>query len=408
MKDSALLATDACDRATAYHMSNKVARHPSGVFVTWLDREYKAILAQIDPGNGEVVASFPLAQGFDNHCGAALAVTPDDRVHIVTGSHAAGGFIYRYSDTPADPASWSLPRSVGPAATYPSLIATPDGGLVLAHRNTVWGGRWGAMVHRRSPEGDWSWPLKLMHGAVDNYIFPTSSLLLGPDGTVHLILEFYKTFANAAEESKSQGVTHVYSPAGEIAWYHDDDRPVSVAPFGIEDAALIVKAPAGNPRPANPVVLPDGRVAVCVWDVRVQTLTLYVRQSPGEWQAIDLTADATAPRDGSQVCSHGRLALDVGGKLLVVTTIGPEAAWSHAEQQVCLLWLDPATSKVERTYLVPKEDPQRAAWLAAVEQGRPGAVEEPLILMYTDGTRGDGCVNAAQCNVRMLTVPTVG
>ena len=63
-----LLAADACDRATAYHMSNKVVRHPDGLFVTWLDQHYRAILAQLNPETGQVLMSFPLHQGCDNHC----------------------------------------------------------------------------------------------------------------------------------------------------------------------------------------------------------------------------------------------------------------------------------------------------------------------------------------------------
>jgi hypothetical protein len=56
----ALLADNGCDRATAYHMSNKVLRHRDGLFVTWLDERYRIILAQVEPGSGDVLTAFPL------------------------------------------------------------------------------------------------------------------------------------------------------------------------------------------------------------------------------------------------------------------------------------------------------------------------------------------------------------
>ncbi len=111
MNTSFVLADNGCDRATAYHMSNKIVRHSDGLFVTWLDENYRAVIAHVEPDTGDVLSATPLHQGSDNHCGGTLAVTPDNRLHIVAGSHHPP-FIYRHSATPADPHSWSLPEGV--------------------------------------------------------------------------------------------------------------------------------------------------------------------------------------------------------------------------------------------------------------------------------------------------------
>ena len=151
-----LLADNGSDRATAYHMSNKVVRHRDGVFVTWLDDRYRIILARVDPGTGAVAAAFPLAQGIDNHCGAALALDADGALHVMAGAHATNGFIHRFSATPAEPASWSLPEAVGAASTYPSLVTARNGDLVLAYRHTSLQGPWSACLIRRPYGGAWA------------------------------------------------------------------------------------------------------------------------------------------------------------------------------------------------------------------------------------------------------------
>jgi hypothetical protein len=404
MDPSFVLTDSGCDRATAYHMSNKVVRHRDGVFVTWLDENYRAIVANIDPDRGQVLAAFPLHQGYDNHCGAALAVTPDQRLHVVAGSHHSG-FIYRHSDTPADPGSWSLPESVGSASTYPSLVALADGGLVLAYRRSSVNGRWSAALQRRSPKGRWSGPTQVMIASAERYTYPTNSLVVDAQGILHLGLEFYKTYKSSEDAARSVAVTHAYSEDAGITWHHDDGRKVHTLPFGMEDSYLVDHDVTGNLRPGNLAVLPDGRVVMAVWNARLGTLTAHVRQNPGSWESLDLTAAATGDRDGWRVNSQGRVAVDQNGQLVIVTTTAPEMVWGHPRQHLQCLWVEPDSLTVTRSHLVPKEDPGRAAWLASVEHGHTGQAEHPLLVLYSDGNRGETCINDARCRVRMLQLP---
>ena len=401
MDSSFVLADSGCDRATAYHMSNKIVRHRDGVFVTWLDDRYRAVVAHIDPERGQVLAAFPLHQGSDNHCGAALTVTPDHCLHMVAGSHHSG-FIYRYSDTPADPSGWSLPESVGSAATYPSLVALADGGLALAYRRSSSDGRWSTAIQRRSAKGRWSGPTRVMIAPAERYTYPTNSLVVDAQGILHLGLEFYKTYASSEDTARSVAVTHAYSEDAGVSWHHDDGRKIHTLPFGLEDAFLVDHDVTGNLRPGNLTVLTDGRVVMAVWNARLGTLTAHVRHEAGRWESVDLTAAATGNRDGWRVNSQGRVAVDQDGQLVVVTTTAPEIGWGHPHQHLQCIWVETGSLSVTRSHMVPKESPERAAWLASVEHGHPGQARHPLLVLYSDGNRGETCINDARCRVRML------
>ena len=401
MSASFVLADNGCDRATAYHMSNKIVRHSEGAFVTWLDENYRAVIAHIEPDTGDVLTAIPLHQGYDNHCGAALAVTPDSRLHVVAGSHHSG-FIYRYSDTPTDPHSWSLPESVGSSSTYPSLVALADGGLVLAYRRSSRTGRWGTAIQRRDPDGRWSGPTLVMVAPAERYTYPTNSLVVDAQGILHLGLEFYKTYASSDDASRSVAVTHVYSEDSGVTWHHDDGRMIHSVPFGMEDACLIDHDVTGNLRPGNLAVLPDGRVVMAVFNARLGTLALRVRREPGCWDRVDLTTTTTGDREGWRVNSQGRVAVDQDGNLVVITTAAPGMEWGQPRQHIRCIWVDAASLAVMRSHLVPKEDPERAAWLASIEHGHRGKAENRLLALYSDGNRGETCVNDARCRVRLL------
>jgi hypothetical protein len=398
-----LLSNDGCDRATAYHMSSKIVRHKDGMFVTWLNDKYQNIVAQIDPNSAEVLQRAAITQGIDNHCGATMAIDGNDRLHVISGAHATGGFIYQYNDTPLDPGAWSLPESVGSASTYPSLVVMPNENLMVAYRHTGFTGKWGSALQLKEKGDDthFGWPRFLMVVPAPNYTFPTNSMMVGPDGTIHIIMEFYKTYPEQTEPSKSHAVTHLTSKDNADTWQHDDGREVTWIPIGLEDASLIDSNPAGNLRIGNLTVTPDNKAAFCIWNAHTEELILYVQNDAG-WCPFNLTEHVTDGHDGWKVNSQGRVCIDEHGNILITTTIAPDSDWSHPGQHIRLLWWNPGTESVSHVYTVPKSDPNRAAWLASVEKTGGAPAEHPVAIMYTDGNRGQGCANDAVCNVHLL------
>jgi hypothetical protein len=386
-------------------MSNKVVRHRDGVFVTWLDDCYRIVLAQVDPDTGTVVTAFPLAQGIDNHCGAALTLGADGALHVMAGAHGTNGFIHRFSATPADPASWSLAEAVGAASTYPSLVTARNGDLVLAYRHTALQGSWSTCVIRRPRGGAWSWCNPLVAAPAPGYTFPTNSLSVGPDGTLHLLLEFFKTFPENRDASRSMAVTHLQSCDNGVTWLHDDGRPVKSTPIGIEDCTLIDSDPAGSLRPANLVALADGRLWCGIWNQFTGAVWLLRRDAPGRWTRVDLDAAIAMAAPARVLTSQPCLTVDRDGSLLAVCTVAPTLNWAHPENELLCLWLDPATGALRRHWRVPKADPAQSNWLPSVERGDgPTPAHSPVIL-FTDGNRGEGLVNSARTRVRMIALP---
>lgn len=399
-----LLADNGCDRATAYSMSNKVVRHRDGVFVTWLDDRYRVILAQVDSDTGIVAAAFPLAQGIDNHCGAALTLGADGVLHVMAGAHGTNGFIHRFSATPADPASWSLPEAVGASSTYPSLVTARNGDLVLAYRHTALQGPWSTCLIRRPPGCAWSWCNPLVTAPAPGYMYPNNCLSVAPDGTLHLLMEFRKTFPEGRDTMRSMAVTHLQSADNGETWVHDDGRPIHSSPVGIEDCALIDHDPAGSLRPANLLALPDGRLWCGIWNQRTGAAGLLRRDTTSGWTRVDLSAAIAAAAPEKVATSELRLTVDSDGSLLAVLTVAPTLDWAHSGNEILCLWLDPATGALHRNWRVPKADPAQSNWLPSVEMGDGTTPTHSPLILFTDGNRGEGLVNNATTRVRMIAL----
>jgi len=153
MSNLHLLSANGSDRATAYNMSGKIVRRGDDLYVTWLDAPAepgapsRIVLGVCDAASGALRSAFRLGEGIDNHCGAALALGGDGRMHAVTGAHH-GPFLYRWSDRPQDEGAWSEAEPLRPASsTYPSLAVGLDGTLHLAHRER--GHRWQLWYRRK-------------------------------------------------------------------------------------------------------------------------------------------------------------------------------------------------------------------------------------------------------------------
>lgn len=400
MKTVCTLTDDGCDRATAYHMSSKIIRRPDGLYVTWLDAAYRCILARVEPDSGLIAAAFSLAQGFDNHCGAALARAPDGRLHFMAGSHRRGAFIHRWSDTPSDPASWSLPEAVGAEPTYPSFVCTPGGLLCLAHRQG-WDAHWGVNWLTRKPNEQWSWPYMLVQAPDLRYSFPTNSLAVGPDGSIHLLVEFYKTYPMNRVPAHSMALAHLVSPDG-TRWFHDDGREVKNVPVRIEDTPHIRFKAGGDLRPGNLIVMPDGQPALAFCDWVTGRTELAIRRASGAWHCTDISSAALQQRPDWKTSPQPQIAVDRDGLLLLVIPVSPEGAWGHPDTDLAVVWADPESGRVVDQKLIPRFAAGQPDWLASLEKSNVGVPDHNLHLIHTSGVRGEGCVNSARCAVRLL------
>ena len=398
-----LLTDNACDRSTAYHMSNKIVRRDDGLYVTWIDSEYRNIIAKVDPDTPAVEGAVPIAQGFDNHCGAAMALTADGVLHVVSGSHHAG-FVYRASDEPMDPASWSLPECPAGGATYPSLVAHPDGALHLAYRHYPRDGvgHWGMGWAVKDPGQPWSRCSLLARAPAPGYIYPTNALAVGPDDTLHCIVEWYKTYPDSVEPPRTMAVGHLELPAGATGWLHTDGRPVSRMPVGLEDTSPVIFRADANLRPSNVAVLPDGRPCFTMWNRVTSGLLLAVRQADRSWAILDITERLNALSPGTQCNGQAQTTALPDGTIVLAAQRAEDPEWAHPTTGVHVAWVNADSGDIERHMAVPKAEPDEPDWLPCVEKGIRGALPESPYLMYQTGRRGVGCVNDATCRVRLL------
>lgn len=402
MSEPIVLTADACDRATAYHMSNKIVRRKDGLYVTWLDAAYRNQLTSVDPATGKAEPPLALSQGFDNHCGATLAATEDGWLNFLGGSHS-GGLLYRSSAEPMDPRSWSLPETPGACATYPSMIPDAKGGLCLVHRYAPRdkASHWGVAKYLRTPEGPWRVAHLLAQAPAPLYSYPTNSLALGPDGTIHLVVEWYKTYPETVHPPHSVAVSHLTSPDGE-AWFHTDGREVRHFPVRLEDTSPILFKGGGNPRPGNVAVLPDGRPVLAVWDSNAHTLALAVRHGEGDWRLTDLGPAMEKCRPGVPPSGQAQVSATPSGEAVLVLQCSASGAWGAPDCGLQVLRLDPDSGKILHAEAVAKANPDEPDWLPSIEKAPAAQCAEDPWMIYLTGRRGEGCVNEARCEVRLM------
>jgi len=395
------LAKDGCDRATAYHMSNKIVRREGELFVTWLDSSYRNVVAAVDPAGGAVQRTVVVGQGFDNHCGAAMALTPDGVLHVVNGSHHRG-FVYRCSDDPAASESWSPPEAVGCRPTYPSLVSDLKGDLHLTHRySPMYGGRWGTAWCKKEGRAPWRHAILLAEAPAPGYTYPTNALAAAPDGTVHLIIEWLKTYRDNIEPAHSMAVSH-FETADGVHWSYSDGREVKSMPIGIEDADPILFRGRANLRPGNVAVLPDGRPCVSIWDRAAGVMLLAVRAADRTWKLTDLSPAIESLCPGTYFNGLPQIAVTPSAELIVVLSRAENAEWGHVTTQLHVFRIAPDSGGILGHEPIEKTNPDEPDWLPSIEKEILGQYRSDPCLTYTTGRRGQGCINDAQCEVKLV------
>ncbi len=259
-----LISSTGSDRATGYNMSSKIIRTSDALYVSWLDAPSepgdtaKIRLGTFDPKTAENQSTLTLGEGIDNHCGAAIAQDPKGRMHAISGTHH-GPFLYRWSDTPANPTDWSEPIPLGPDDTYPSLSIDDAGTLHLAHREK--GDRWQLWYRRKKQGQEWERPVSVAISPTPGYNHYMQSLTVGPTGTLHPVFQFHFADTGRAEDCRGRAAVYLRSFDSGDTWLDDSDERASL-PITLESMEALRYVPDGGDdrhavRVANNVV--DGQ-----------------------------------------------------------------------------------------------------------------------------------------------------
>ena len=389
------LSSRGSDRATAYNMSNKVVRLGQDLYVTWLEAPQapgaptRALLGRFDLQREALVDTLVLGPGIDNHCGAALALDGEGRLHAIVGAHH-GSFLYRWSSRPEDAGSWTEPEQLGPRDTYPSLAIDGEGTLHLAHREQ--GERWQLWYRRRRAGGGWEPPRALAVSPTPGYNHFMQRLTVGPTGALHLTFQFHYAESGRAIDCEGRAAVYLCSPDGGDTWYNEGTRRDDL-PLTVDGGRAICRYPGGGVRIGNHVV--DAQDRVWLFSILPDTRggVLWRRDDDG-WVALDLQPawpglDLSGPRSSS-------LARDGSGRLHLVVAADPSgqnSAWHDPRHELHHLVLDRDGNALSVAQ-VTDSDPTVARWLPALAQWAWGTEQGPgtegPFLLYTAGLNAGG------------------
>lgn len=394
-----LVSESGSDRATAYNVSRKIVRRGDRLYFTWLESPptpgapARIILAACDHVTGAVDRSFPLGEGIDNHCGAALALDHTGRLHAVLGAHH-GSFLYRAADQPDDPESWSAPEALGPADTYPSLAVDASGTLHLAHRER--GERWQLWYRRKRPGQLWEPPQSLAVSPEPGYNHYMQSLSVGPEGALHLTFQYHYAASGRAQDCTGRAAAYLHSSDGGETWYNEGERCDGL-PLTIERCRAICRYPQGGLRIGNHIVDPQGRTWLFGVTPEVPQGAFW-RREDGRWTEIDL--GAAWPELNLEGGRSSSLSVDPNGHIWLAVATDPEGtatAWYDLRHEIICLLLD-ADARVLGKSQVTQSDPSVAHWLPALQSwdwGSSSPEDAPTPgaapwMLYTAGLNAGG------------------
>lgn len=385
------LSTQGSDRATAYNISNKIVRRDDHLFVGWLDAPGQAEqhatiqLGVCDIQTGKLNHTIPLGTGRDNHCGPALVLDHQNRLHVMVGAHH-GDFLHRWSDNPADPNAWSDPIAIGPKHSYPAFCVDKDGTFHLAYRES--GDIWQLQYTRKRPDAGWEPPIPIAQSPTPGYNHFMHSLSVGPTGTLHLTFQFHYSDSGHARACKGKSAVHIFSDDAGTTWHNEDQT--CLFPLTIETAQTFTECydnPDHSLRIGTHVIDINNQPWLFCSMPDTESGAMWRKTNTG-WQRIDL-GQALRNINLSQGKSTA-ISYDVHQNVHLLVGTPPSPAPSH--------WYDPAhelfhlvfnaegqNTKCEQ---LTQTDPNRARWLPAIENWdwtRPQMIHDNHWYMFTSG-----------------------
>jgi hypothetical protein len=399
------LSREGSDRGTAYNMSRRIIRRDDALIVGWLDApRHKGLLSRVmigicDPETGRLRHSFQIGEAKDNHCGPALVMDNNGRIHAIVGGHHTP-FLYRWSDQPEHSESWSAPDTLSGKSTYPALTVDEKGTLYLAYREqnakeTEGEKRWQLWLRRKKPDHTWQEPVALATSPVPGYNHFMQSLTVGPEGSLHLVFQFHYSDTGRSADGWGRAVSYMTSKDGGNTWLQNGH--LVETPLTIETLQPVCRVEKGEQgrglSKSNHVVDADGQP----WffcSLPGHKSGVMFHHEPDGWHRIDL-ADAL----NGLLIGHGgstSLSRDDQGNLWFSFFADPSGGpwgWGHPRME---LFVAVFNKKGNRLALVnvTDHDPNAANWLPALEAWdwtRPSQrFGDGLWLMYTRGTNAGG------------------
>ena len=284
-----LISAIGSEAATAGE-GGKIATFGGKTHVVWQDRTkqgYFNVVRSLDHATGEWSETFTLNGGLDNHARPIITVDHNGYLHALMGGHNSPA-TYRRSVRPNDSSEWTDPEPAG-SGTHPVVVCGTDDTLYLVMRSS---NHWnGVDLYVKPPGKPWKKLHKLVkrHEQYPGFGAFHSGLAFGPDGTLHLVADFYESLGVFDRRGMHQAVCYMRSRDGGQTWQKADGTPVSL-PARPEDMDILARDTAKKRHEpmALPVLLSQGCLVV---DSQGTPHILYMSHLEEPGQLIHATAD---------------------------------------------------------------------------------------------------------------------
>ena len=409
---SILLSKTGGDRATAYAMSNKIARRNGQLLCTWIDSSRQNRWALVHQTDGNILYQGPVGDPrSDNHSGAAIATDPDGTLHLLTGEHHRPFMHFRMPVSNSRP-SWEPVedgKAVGSVSTYPSLVCDCRGTLHLAYRHR-------ALPHylidycRRPKDGSWSKPRPLVRASVENHTWLTNAIEAGPDGRLHMVLSNTRPLDGRA---RYYGASHIYSDDSGETWRQFGSAKPLELPVDTSQLKRIeadgmdpqrIERNVGSwdnpPGPLNSyyhqillsnLAIDDaGRPWVIIHNLLTGDAQLYHARG-NEWVSVALLPAVKKILPEFHITHCGQLSRHKDGMLDAVLMVAPEKSlgWGPNETELVRMHISP-DGRICGVWRVCELDANIPHWLPSIERWTWNAPIERPALIYTRGLNAGG------------------
>ena len=369
-----VLSTEGSGRATAYIESPKIISFHGKTHVAWLDTP---------------------AEGFRIRTRTLDQTTGQCYLHVIYYSHHHP-FRYRRSVRPNDASAWTEYEEFGRDLTYPSMVCSADGTLIMVARRSFEDKPWHLEMWIKPPGQPWSRQQAILSARYGVYSQYGASLAWGADHrTLHLSFRLYEL--PDYDTKRSEGtVAYLVSPDGGETWQTSSGRAVTL-PATADTVDVIAHGLEAHDRvlhAGSSAVGPDG-LPYIPYDVRVQETCQSYLATPlgdGRWNHLNLNQFLPPAFREWGLYMHGGIAFGTTGQPTLVGTVMRPTRTEHE-------WGHPSTELVRfrsrdggQTFIadiIDSPNPDSPRWMPNIE--RPTGFNEMSAhpsFIYTDGVRG--------------------
>ena len=394
-----LLSLEGSGRATAYLESPKIVSFEGKTHVAWLDSPkegFRIRIRTMDQSSGDWSETWTIGEAQDNHGGPALTIDEEGYLHILFYSHHHP-FRYRRSVRPNDASEWLPFEEFGVNLTYPALVCSKDGTLIMVARRSYDERPWELEMWSKSSGEAWYRQRSLLRSRHGIYSQFAASLVWGPDHEVlHMGTRIYEILDKDGV-SPLTTVGYMRSSDGGVTWEGSSGVPIKM-PAKPDTIDAIASGRAKESRILNAGSIginPEGRPFV-PYSIRAQDTSQSYLATPlgeGKWRHLHLNPFLPEGYREWDVFMHGGVSFGSSGQPVVAATMMHIAVdgvdWGEVTTElVRFRSQDGGETFVGEAFALPSADEPR--WMPNLERptGFNEMPPEPA-LIYTDGVRGE-------------------